>query len=89
VSLICVGKLKRVKPFYKDQFEFLKKLVAPDEVKNLKLTICSPEWFHLRYGDNAFDHSVYPNDGTKHPLSKNSILNRYDRCILRRHYPGV
>jgi len=58
-SWICVGKLKRVKPFYKDQFEGLKKFVTPDEVKNLKLTVCAPEWFHLRHGEYAFNHDVY------------------------------
>jgi len=58
-SWICTGKLKRVKPLYKDQFEGLKKFVSPEEVKDLKLTVCAPEWFHLRHGEHAFKTDVY------------------------------
>lgn len=61
-SWICTGKLRRVKPFYKEQFEGLKKFVSPDEVKGIKLTVCAPEWFHLRHGEHAFNSGVYAND---------------------------
>jgi len=61
-SWICTGKLKRNKPLYKDQFEGLKKFVSADEVKNLKLTLCAPEWFHLRHGEHAYNRGVYEND---------------------------
>lgn len=61
-SWICTGKLKRVTPFYKDQFEGLKKFVAPEEVKDLKITVCAPEWFHLRHGEHAFRRDVYSSD---------------------------
>lgn len=32
--------------------------------KNIKMTICAPEWFHLRHGSYAYEKSVYSNDGT-------------------------
>ncbi|OBZ65463.1 Uncharacterized protein YxjH [Grifola frondosa] len=61
-SYICVGKLKRTRPFYVPQFEALKKLTTPDEHKNIKITMCAPEWFHLRHGDYAYPKEVYAND---------------------------
>lgn len=32
------------------------------EHKNLKITMCAPEWFHLRHGPYSYDTSVYQND---------------------------
>ncbi|TDL28618.1 UROD/MetE-like protein [Rickenella mellea] len=61
-TYICTGKLKRTKPFYKAQFEGLKKFTTPEEHGSLKVTICAPEWFHLRHGEYAYDHKVYKND---------------------------
>ncbi|EPQ60557.1 UROD/MetE-like protein [Gloeophyllum trabeum ATCC 11539] len=61
-SHICVGKLRRTKPFYKDQFEYLKSITKPEEHRNLKITVCAPEWFHLRHGPYAYDKNVYSND---------------------------
>ncbi|KAL6299977.1 hypothetical protein BKA93DRAFT_819683 [Sparassis latifolia] len=61
-SYICVSKLQRTKPFYIAQFESLKKLTAPEEHKNLKITMCAPEWFHLRHGPYAYNTEVYKND---------------------------
>ncbi|KAI0321405.1 UROD/MetE-like protein [Amylostereum chailletii] len=61
-SYICKGKLVRSKPFYVSQFEHLKSLVAPEEHKNIKLTICAPEWFHLRHGPYAYNKEVYKSD---------------------------
>ncbi|CCM06588.1 uncharacterized protein FIBRA_08866 [Fibroporia radiculosa] len=61
-SYICESKLKRTKPFYIGQFEALKKLTKPEEHKNLKITMCAPEWFHLRHGPYAYPKSVYKDD---------------------------
>ncbi|OBZ65412.1 Uncharacterized protein YxjH [Grifola frondosa] len=61
-SYICVGKLKRTRPFYVPQFEALKKLTTPEEHKNIKITMCAPEWFHLRHGHYAYPKEVYAND---------------------------
>ncbi|TFK56985.1 UROD/MetE-like protein [Heliocybe sulcata] len=61
-SFICVGKLKRTKPFYKDQFEYLKSITKPEDHKNIKITVCAPEWFHLRHGPYAYDKKVYAID---------------------------
>ncbi|CCM03870.1 uncharacterized protein FIBRA_06021 [Fibroporia radiculosa] len=61
-SYLCESKLKRTKPFYVGQFEALKALTEPEEHKNLKITMCAPEWFHLRHGPYAYPKSVYKND---------------------------
>jgi len=61
-TYICAGKLRRTKPFYGPQFEGLKKFTNPEEHKHLKLTLCAPEWFHLRHGEYAYDTNVYKND---------------------------
>ncbi|KAI0763249.1 UROD/MetE-like protein [Irpex lacteus] len=61
-SYICKGKLRRTKPFYVQQFEQLKAFTKPEEHANLKLTVCAPEWYHLRHGEYAYDKNVYKND---------------------------
>ncbi|RPA89829.1 UROD/MetE-like protein [Choiromyces venosus 120613-1] len=60
-TTLCTGKIKHVKSGYLPQFNELKKLVKPEEVKNLKFTLAAPEWYHLRHGENAYDKSVYAN----------------------------
>ncbi|KZS95985.1 UROD/MetE-like protein [Sistotremastrum niveocremeum HHB9708] len=59
---ICTGKLRRTKPFYVDQFNGLKQFVKPEEVPHIKVTICAPEWFHLRHGEHAYNTEIYKND---------------------------
>ncbi|KJA29413.1 hypothetical protein HYPSUDRAFT_61442 [Hypholoma sublateritium FD-334 SS-4] len=62
-TIYCSGKIKRTRPFYLDEFLYLKSLVPPEDVKHIKLTICSPSWFHQRHGsDLTYDLSVYKND---------------------------
>ncbi|KZT63901.1 UROD/MetE-like protein [Daedalea quercina L-15889] len=61
-SYICESRLKRTKPFYVGQYEALKALTKPEEHKNLKITLCAPEWFHLRHGPYAYPKSVYTTD---------------------------
>jgi len=61
-TYLCAGKLKRTKPFYRHQFLGLAKFVPPGEVKNIKLTMCVPHWFHLRHGPYAYPKEVYKND---------------------------
>lgn len=61
-SHICVGKLKRTKPFYVGQFNQLKALTKPEEHSSLKITMCAPEWYHLRHGEYAYSKEVYNND---------------------------
>ncbi|KAL4251360.1 UROD/MetE-like superfamily protein [Abortiporus biennis] len=61
-SYICAGKLKRTKPFYIPQFEALKRFTTPDEHPHIKITMCAPEWFHLRHGHFAYKKEVYAND---------------------------
>lgn len=69
--MLCVDKLVRDKPMYRPEFEFLKSLVQPDEVRNLKITLAAPEWYHLRHMDNAFDSNVYATaDGYFDDLAK-------------------
>ncbi|TFK30331.1 UROD/MetE-like protein [Coprinopsis marcescibilis] len=62
-TIYCTGKIKRTRSFYVDEFKYTKSLVPPEEVKNIKVTICSPSWFHQRHGsDMTYDLSVYNND---------------------------
>lgn len=37
-------------------------MTLPEEHKNLKITICAPEWYHLRHGPYAFNTEVYKSD---------------------------
>ncbi|GIK01631.1 hypothetical protein Aspvir_005669 [Aspergillus viridinutans] len=59
-TVICTGKIKHVGSTYVDQFKRLASLVAPEEVKNVKLTLAAPNWYHLRYKNGkAFPKDVY------------------------------
>ncbi|KAF9481015.1 UROD/MetE-like protein [Pholiota conissans] len=62
-TVYCTGKIKRTRPFYVDDFKYLKSLIPADDVKSIKLTMCSPSWFHQRHGsDLTYDLSVYESD---------------------------
>lgn len=62
-TVICTGKIKHVGSTYVDQFKYLASLVAPEEVKNLKLTLAAPNWYHLRYKNGkAFPKDVYSSE---------------------------
>lgn len=61
--MICTGKIKHVGSTYTDQFDYLKSLVPEDQVKNLKLTLAAPNWYHLRYKQGqAYPADVYKDD---------------------------
>jgi len=88
-AFCCTGKIKRAKPFYGDQFEFLKNLVPPEDVKRIKVTMCSPTQFHVRQGpDMTYDTSVYQNDDQYFDdLSvayREEIRDLYDRGCRKR-----
>lgn len=62
-TVYCSGKIKRTKPFYVDHFLSLKAIVPPEDVGHIKVTFCSPSWFHQRHGsDLTYDLQVYKND---------------------------
>ncbi|PGH07593.1 hypothetical protein AJ80_07982 [Polytolypa hystricis UAMH7299] len=62
-SCVCTRKIKHVGSTYVDQFSYLKSLVPPEEVKNLKLTVAAPNWYHLRYREGlAYPKDVYSSD---------------------------
>ncbi|KAJ5913818.1 UROD/MetE-like protein [Penicillium tannophilum] len=62
-SVICTGKIKHVGSTYVDQFVYLASLVSAEEVKNLKLTLAAPTWYHLRYKEgSAYPKDVYASD---------------------------
>jgi len=62
-SLICTGKIKHVGTQYKREWEYMRSIVPPDRVKELKLTLPAPEWYHLRYKPGyAYADGVYSND---------------------------
>ncbi|KAJ3763032.1 hypothetical protein EV360DRAFT_78718 [Lentinula raphanica] len=57
------GKIRRTKPFYVEEFKAIKRVVPPEEVKNIKINMCPPSWWHHRHGsDLAYDRNVYSND---------------------------
>ncbi|GAA5995940.1 cobalamin-independent methionine synthase II family protein [Rhodotorula paludigena] len=61
-TMVCTGKLVRNKPMYRPEFEYVASQVKPEEVKNVKITLAAPEWYHLRHGEHAFDRKVYPSE---------------------------
>ncbi|KAF9462173.1 hypothetical protein BDZ94DRAFT_1368620 [Collybia nuda] len=62
-TIFCNGKIKRAKSFRVNDFKFLKSLVPDEDSKFIKITICSPTWYHQRHGsDLTYDLSVYNND---------------------------
>ncbi|EPQ60558.1 UROD/MetE-like protein [Gloeophyllum trabeum ATCC 11539] len=62
-TVYCTGKIRRTKPWYAEQFMALRSLVPQEDIKNLKITMCPPTWFHQRHGsDLTYDLSVYNSD---------------------------
>jgi methionine synthase II (cobalamin-independent) len=62
-SVLCTGKIKHVGSTYIEQWEFLKNRVPKEEVRNCKITLAAPNWYHLRYREGvAYPKSVYAND---------------------------
>lgn len=62
-TVLCTGKIKHVGSTYVDQFKYLASLVSQEEVKNLKITLAAPNWYHLRYREGkAYPKDVYAND---------------------------
>ncbi|KAI5480376.1 5-methyltetrahydropteroyltriglutamate-homocysteine S-methyltransferase [Pseudohyphozyma bogoriensis] len=61
-TMVCTGKLERTKQMYRPEFEYLASILPADEVKNAKMTLAAPEWYHLRHGSHAYNHEIYKND---------------------------
>jgi len=62
-TVLCTGKIKHVGSTYVDQFKYLASRVPKDEVKNLKITLAAPNWYHLRYREGkAYPKEVYSSD---------------------------
>ncbi|KAI8630037.1 5-methyltetrahydropteroyltriglutamate-homocysteine methyltransferase [Xylariaceae sp. FL1651] len=62
-SIVCTGKIKHVGSSYLSDWNYLKNLVPAERVKELKITLAAPEWYHLRYKKGmAYPQSVYAND---------------------------
>lgn len=58
-----MGKIKHVGSTYIEQWNYLKKLLPAEYVKEAKLTLPAPEWYHLRYQTGrAYPKDVYAND---------------------------
>ncbi|OBR07057.1 5-methyltetrahydropteroyltriglutamate-homocysteine methyltransferase [Colletotrichum higginsianum IMI 349063] len=63
-SIVCTGKIKHKGSTYLREWEFLKSNVPHGRVKEAKLTLPAPEWYHLRYQKgHAYPKDVYANDG--------------------------
>ncbi|KAB8272386.1 hypothetical protein BDV30DRAFT_227457 [Aspergillus minisclerotigenes] len=62
-TVICTGKIKHVGSTYIKEFKYLASIVPPEEVKNIKLTLAAPNWYHLRYKEGkAYPKGVYASD---------------------------
>ncbi|KAJ5577576.1 uncharacterized protein N7459_006540 [Penicillium hispanicum] len=62
-TVLCTGKIKHVGSTYVDQFKYLASLRPQDQVKNLKITLAAPNWYHLRYREGkAYPKNVYSSD---------------------------
>ncbi|KAH8695256.1 putative methionine synthase, vitamin-B12 independent [Talaromyces proteolyticus] len=62
-TVVCTGKIKHKGSTYVDDFKYLAKLVKPEEVKNLKITLAAPNWYHMRYKEGvAYPKDVYSSD---------------------------
>ncbi|KAI1501319.1 5-methyltetrahydropteroyltriglutamate-homocysteine methyltransferase [Biscogniauxia marginata] len=62
-TIVCTGKIKHVGSSYLSDWNYMKNLVPADRVKELKLTLAAPEWYHLRYKKGrAYPKEVYAND---------------------------
>ena len=60
---MCTGKIKHTGSTYTDQWNSLKSRLPAEMVKEAKLTLPAPEWYHLRYqSGRAYPKDVYAND---------------------------
>jgi methionine synthase II (cobalamin-independent) len=61
---VCTGKIRHTgKSTLVDQFNFVKSLVPKERWGDIKVTLISPVWYHLRYVEGkAFPKSVYASD---------------------------
>ena len=48
-SIVCTGKIKHKGSTYIKEWNYLKSRLPADRVKEAKLTLPAPEWYHLRY----------------------------------------
>lgn len=62
-TFVCTSKIKHTGSSYVDDFNYLKSLVPAKQVKNIKLTLAAPNWYHLRYKEGyAYPKEVYGSD---------------------------
>ena len=62
-SIVCTGKIKHKGSTYLREWNYLKSLLSPEQIKEAKLTLPAPEWYHLRYKTGyAYPKEVYAND---------------------------
>jgi len=63
-SCLCTGKIRHTgKSTILPSYEYLKTLVPEERWGEIKITLISPSWYHLRYKDGlAFPRDVYPTD---------------------------
>ncbi|KAK6950591.1 hypothetical protein Daesc_007115 [Daldinia eschscholtzii] len=61
-TIVCVGKIKHVGSAYLSDWNYLKKLVPPERVKDLKITLAAPECLVEVDKGKAYPKEVYAND---------------------------
>jgi methionine synthase II (cobalamin-independent) len=61
--MICKGKIRHVKSAYVQELRQLQNLLVDHPNIEIKMTIISPTWHHIRYrSGRAYDQSPYTND---------------------------
>ncbi|KAK6603011.1 hypothetical protein H4I95_06948 [Botrytis cinerea] len=62
-SVYCTGKIKHIGSTYLSQWNYLKNLLPADKIKEAKITLAAPNWYHLRYKTgHAYPQEIYPSD---------------------------
>lgn len=62
-TIVCTGKIKHVGSAYLPEWNYVKSRLPAEYVKEAKLTLPAPEWYHMRYNKGyAYPKDVYAND---------------------------
>jgi methionine synthase II (cobalamin-independent) len=62
-GVVATGKINHVRSPYLEEWETLKGLLKPEQLKEGKLTMPSPTWQHMQLAKGtAYSSSVYPSD---------------------------
>ncbi|KZO97852.1 UROD/MetE-like protein [Calocera viscosa TUFC12733] len=58
----AAGKIGKSTHQYLKWFNLIKHHVAPEDVRFIKMTMISPDWYHITMGSNAYSKEAYADD---------------------------